>query len=168
VVADPDDALMSLPELARACGMSASGLRNWANRPGQPLRGTPTPGGQVLYTWAHLCAFCDAHPELSGARKVAARLAGAPSPGPAMPEARRSQAEAPGQDGGAADPQQLRAILGDLRAAADYTVNAVLSAARSAEQTATAHREQVEALAAAIRSYDDLLTQLTAPATPHD
>lgn len=164
---------MSLPELARAIGVvvSLSCLRNWT-RTDPALRGTPTSSGQFLYTWAQLRAFCDLHPELPKARAVAARLAardhGEPAPGIPTVNSGPSSTPSPQESEGAADPQQVRAILGDLRAAADYTVNAVLSAARSAEHTATAHREQIEALAAAIRSYDDLLTQLTAPVSPHD
>lgn len=150
---------MSLPQLARACGMSPSALRNWTKKADRPLCGSPThPAGPVLYTWAHLRAFCAEHPELPGVRSVTARIAGTPPAG----------VRGPRLAGGAGDPEQVRVILGDLRAAAEYTITAVLSAARSAEQTATAHREQVEALVATIRSYDDLLTQLATPITPHD
>lgn len=163
---------MSLPELARALGVvSVSCLRTWA-KSDPPLRGTETPSGQTLYTWAQLRAFCVLHPERPKARAVtawfAARDHGEAASGTPTANPDPASTRSPQPHDGAADPQQVRAILGDLRAAADYTVNAVLSAARSAEHTATAHREQIEALAAAIRSYDDLLTQLTAPVSPHD
>ena len=48
--------------------------------------------------------------------------------------------------------------LRTLRAAADAHLHAALIAAGHAERTATAHREQLEALAASIRGYEDLLT----------
>ncbi len=47
-------------------------------------------------------------------------------------------------------------------------LEAALIAARHAERTATANREQLEALAASVNGYDDLLTQLTAPTTLND
>lgn len=157
VAASRGDIPMSVPQLARAAGVSVSVVRTWAKWRDRPLRGTTTASGSVMYTWAQLRTFCETHPELPAARRVLSGLAGASSPGP-PPLGRRA----------ATDPEQVRAALGNLRAAADYTINAVLSAARHAEQTAIAHREQLESLAATIRSFDDLLTQLAPPTTPHD
>jgi aminopeptidase N len=62
----------------------------------------------------------------------------------------------------------VRAVLRDLRAAASSNLRVALIASRHAEETARAHREQVEALAATLNAYDDLLTQVTAPRTLHD
>jgi len=93
-----------------------------------------------------------AHDDRSAARKVVRNLA-----------ARATSRATEGQQ-----PEQVRAVILNLRVAALATLDAALSAARQAEQTAVAHREQIEALAVTIRSYDDLLTQLTAPTTLHD
>ena len=54
----------------------------------------------------------------------------------------------------------------NLRIAAQAALDVATIAARQAEQNAAAHREQVDRLALMIRSYDDLLTRFTAPATP--
>jgi hypothetical protein len=66
------------------------------------------------------------------------------------------------------DPEHLRAMFRNLRAIAASNLDAALIAARHAERTAIANREQLEALAASINGYDDLLTQITAPTTLND
>ena len=156
VSAGPGDLVMSLPDLARACGMSTSALRNWTRLPDHPLRGTPTRSGRILYTWAHLRAFGEQHPELPGVRKII-------STAPHMPARAKT-----GSSAADVDPERDRSVVRNLRAAVDFMANALLTEARSAEQAATAHREQIESLVAAIRSLDDALTQLSEPITPND
>jgi hypothetical protein len=66
------------------------------------------------------------------------------------------------------EPESLRAAVRDLRAAAHAHLQAALTAVRLAEETARAHREQLEHMATAFTAYDDALTQVTAPVTLND
>jgi len=147
-----EDTPLSAAELAQIAGVATNTIRNWTKLPDQPLRGTRNTGRYPTYTIAQLRAFCAAHDDRSAARKVVRNLA-----------ARAASRATEGQQ-----PEQVRAVVLNLRVAALAALDAALSAARQAEQTAVAHREQIEALAVTIRSYDDLLTQLTAPTTLHD
>ncbi|MCU1588876.1 MAG: hypothetical protein JWP11_132 [Frankiales bacterium] len=140
-----DDVSMSLRELAGEAGVSETTLRNWTKLSPRPLTGTRT-GRTTLYTWAQLRVFCADHEDLPRARTV--QKASTRPPGAAMP----------------ADPAHVSAALRNLRAAASSTLDAALSSVRLAEATAASHREQVEALRATISAYDDLITQMTAPA----
>lgn len=148
-----DDEPLSLPALAREAQVSPSQLRNWTKWPVHPLAGTPA-GRSTTHTWAQLRTFVEEHPELPAARKVRRRMVAADRP--------------EGQKGSAHDPETVRAVLSDLRAAASSNLRAAIAAARLAEQTAISHREQLEALASTVNAYDDLLTQLTAPGTLND
>jgi len=143
-----DDAAMSLRELAAEGGISETTLRNWTKVHPHPLEGTRA-GRATLYTWAQLRAFCAEHQDLPKARAIRTAPAARGQPPP----------------GTAADPAHVGAALRNLRAAANSTLDAALSSVRLAEATAASHREQVESLAATIRAYDDLITQMTGPVT---
>lgn len=66
------------------------------------------------------------------------------------------------------DPEQTRDVIRNLRAIAASNLHAVLIAARHAERTAVAHREQLEALAVSLTGFDDLLTQVAGPSVLND
>lgn len=149
-----DDQPLSPGQLALEARVSESVLRTWAKRTDRPLERVPSTGRTVLHTWAQLRAFCEAHPDLPAARRIARLHA--------------SSLTSSDFEVGPTDPEQVRAVIRNLRAAANSNLNAALIAARHAERTAIANREQLEALAASIHGYDDLLTQLSAPITLHD
>ena len=153
-----DETLLSLSELAAEVGVvSASALRNWTRMPDEPLRRSPSSGSGVLTSWAHLHAFCAAHPDLPGVRRITRRL-------PPQPDGLTASATTH-------DPEQVRASIRNLRTVAASNLAAALSAARTAESVATAHREQLELLSTSLNAYDDLITQLTeltTPSTRHD
>ncbi len=140
-----NDVPLSLRELAQEARVSETTLRNWTKLSPRPLTGTRT-GRTTLYTWTQLRAFCADHEDLPKSRSVQ-KTSRQPPPG-ALP----------------ADLAHVSAALHNLRAAAGSTLDAALSSVRLAEATAASHREQVEALQATISAYDDLITQLTAPA----
>jgi AcrR family transcriptional regulator len=150
----PEDEKLTVPELAEQAGVSPSTLRNWATKADPPLARVPGSGRSVLHTWAQLLAFCAVHTELRSAQRVLRRV--------------RSRESVPPDGALPSDAETVRAMLRNLRAAAASNLDAALIATRHAEETARAHREQLEAFAGSLHAYDDLLTQLTAPITLHD
>lgn len=61
--------------------------------------------------------------------------------------------------------RNVASVTAASRIAAAELMEAVLSAARLAEQTARSHREQLEAIARGFAAYDDALTVLLVPDT---
>lgn len=139
---------LSAPELAKVAGVSPNTVRKWAAIEHHPLQESGNAGRYPTYTVTQLRAFCAAHPDLYATGRVVQRLDSAVNRGVEDQQ-----------------PQQTRTALLNLRVAAQAALDAATSAVQQAEQNAVAHREQIDALALMIRSYDDLLTQLTAPST---
>lgn len=150
---------MTARALAREAGVSATTLQNWASLSADPLPTTTTPDGWVRFTWAQLIPFCEANiGRLPAAAKVLERVDGSQmQPG--------SSAE-PLDD--PLDDEQWRAVARNMKAAAHANLQSALVAARQAEESARAHREQLEAIETALAAYDDALTQLLSPLTPND
>lgn len=143
-------------ELAKRAGLSATTIRNWTRR--QPaLVSARTPDGKLRFSWADFISYCKANPGLRGAARVL----------------RGSQAES--AQGGPSTPldpaveaESLRAVARDLKTACQRTMDALVTAARLAEETARAHREQLEQLTTTMAAYDAALSQMTAPRTLND
>ncbi|MCA1673441.1 MAG: helix-turn-helix domain-containing protein [Actinobacteria bacterium] len=154
----PDDALLTAADLARLTGVSASTFTNWTRR--NPALVTVTlHGGVVRFRRRDVIEFCTANPRLRVTAKVQRALR---SPTTAPPSRTTARTET------APEIESLRALARDLRNAAHQNLEAMLTAARLAEETARSHREQLEQLAASIAAYDAALSQLTAPSTMND
>ncbi|MFD9891554.1 hypothetical protein ACFWY9_19635 [Amycolatopsis sp. NPDC059027] len=148
---------MTAAEVGRLAGVSPNTVRGWARR-NPPLVATRLPNGQDGFLWSQLLEFCEVNAHLPAARKILDRE-----------HARtRSAAAADGLSKSTVDLETLRAIARDLRAAAHSNLQAALTAARHAEASAKAHREQLEHLATTLAAYDSALSTITAPATLHD
>jgi hypothetical protein len=146
----PDDRLLTLSQLARETAVSESTLRNWVD-----VRPDGLSGSDGLYNWAQLREFCVTHrARFPGARAVLAELDAEAHPPAPRSDARKN-----------ADARVMDALIRNLRAATASTLDAAITAAKQAEANARSHREQVESLAATVRAYDDLITQLTGPLT---
>ena len=144
-----EDRPLSASELAQYAGVAPNTIRSWTQQADRPLAFIKDTGWNESYTIAQLRAFCAAHPNLTGVRRARHQLDADPG---GLPDDRQ--------------PEQVRAAVLNLRIAAQAALDVAAIAARQAEQNAAAHREQIDRLALMIRSYDDLLTQFTAPATP--
>jgi hypothetical protein len=150
--------LFTAPEIARRAGVSPETIRNWTKR-ASPLETVRTPDGRTRHTWALLIEFCESNPGLQKAAGVLRRAKVRENPPPALQEPSTSTA---------AQLESLKSLARDLRTAAQTNLEAVRTAARLAEETARAHREQLDQLAMTFAAYDSALSQLTAPETMHD
>jgi predicted DNA-binding transcriptional regulator AlpA len=155
----PDDDLLTAAELARLTGVSASTFVNWTRH--NPALATVTlHDGAVRFRRRDVLEFCStASPRL----RVTAKVQRALRPPTAAPPSRTTASTEP-----APEIEALRALARDLRNAAHQNLQAMLTAARLAEETARSHREQLEQLAASMAAYDAALSQLTAPSTMND
>lgn len=147
--ANGEDEPLSASELASYVGVSPNTIRSWAQLLDRPLACTQHLNGHPTYTVAQLRAFCAAHPNLIGVRRARLQLT--------------AEHESPPHE---QRHEQVRSAVLNLRIAAQAALDVATIAAQQAEQNAASHRQQIDRLALMIRSYDDLLTQFTAPATP--
>lgn len=150
---EPDDKPLSLRALSRATGVPATTLAQWA-KAGLEL------DDQGMCTRSELRRFC--HSPQARRRPAAVAVgerldADRPSPNPSAGLPHDPQA----------DPEQVRAIARDVRTAALANMEALVRAARQAEDVARGHREQLEAVMLAFRALDSALVEVTAATTPH-
>lgn len=142
----PDDSeMLSARQMAAAAGLGPTTITNWAKLPDQPLPHHEV-GGKQMFQWGELVAFARSRPGLPAAAKLAARL---------RTHTDGSAAAAP------TDPETLKAIARDVKAAA-------ASASRAALKGARMHLEIVQELCDTITALDDALTQALAPGTLND
>lgn len=153
-----DDELLTAADLARLTGASATTFTNWTHRD-PALATVTTQDGAVRFIRRDVLAFCAAHPRLGATGKVQRGLR--TTAGPAPHRLRGNTDPAP-------EIETLRAVARDLRNTAHQNLQAALTAARHAEETARAHREQLEQLATSMAAYDAALSQFTASSTMND
>lgn len=144
-------------EIAKLAGVSESTIRNWT-REQPPLQTITTGARSIGFTWVHLLEFCQLRTDLRGARSVLDRARALQAP-----QGAAIQAVTP-----PIDIESALSVARAMRSAAESNLDAALIAARQAEATARAHREQLEQLKATIAAYDTALSALTAPTTTHD
>jgi hypothetical protein len=154
----PDDEPLTAAELGRRAGVTQTTIKNWATKHSPPLATVPSPDHSRRFTQRDLLTFCETHPGLPAVRKVRQ----------ALRQAYKLPQRGPGDSETASDIEALKSLARNLRTAALQHLQAALTAARQAEETARSHREQLEQLAVSIASYDDALTLLTAPSTMND
>lgn len=154
----PDNELLSAAELKRLTGAAASTFTNWTHRD-PPLAAVTLRNGDIRFRRCDVLVFCAANLHLGATGKVQRALLVPTEPPPSS---------AADNTGTAPDVEALKALARDIRNAAHQNLQAALTAARHAEETARAHREQLEQLATSIAAYDAALSQLTAPRTMND
>jgi hypothetical protein len=116
------------------------------------------PGGAARFSRHDVLEFCAANPHLRATAKVREALRSPTGPPPSRTAGTEVTSEV----------EALKALARDLRNAAHQNLQAALTAARHAEETARSHREQMEQLTASMAAYDAALTQLTAPSAMND
>jgi hypothetical protein len=141
--------------LAKHVGVGEATLRSWK------AKGF-VPDNDGLVTLAGLYAFCRAHPSLPAARAILDRM-------PAQSDSIRDSPDGiPAGTIDGADAETARAIARACRTATLDTFDALLRAAKTAEDAARGHRETLERLRHAFAAADDALVHLTAPSTLND
>lgn len=146
--------LLTASQLAKALHVSQSTISNWTKLEPNPLRTVTTIDGATRFSWAQLEEFRAANPRLPGLRKAALLAAGQNWP----PQAPAT----------AAQVEEFKSMMRDLRNAAHSSLQAALEAARLAEETARSHRVQLEHFARTLDALDGTLTSITAPSTAND
>jgi hypothetical protein len=106
-----------------------------------------------MFRWGDLVSFVESHPELPSAAKLGAKL--------------RTRAHSSGE-AAPADPETLKAIARDAKAAASAASDAALRAAQNARDAADGHLQMVQDLRTAIATLDSALTVALAPGTLND
>lgn len=150
----PDDSVMlSARQLALAAQISATTVKNWSGLPDNPLPGHPI-GTKKMFRWGDLVSFVESHPELPTAAKLAAKL--------------RARVHSSTDAAAPADPETLKAIARDAKAAASAASDAALRAAQNARDAADGHLQMVQDLRTAIAALDSALTVALAPGTLND
>lgn len=149
----PDDKPLSLRALSRETGVPATTLAQWA-KSGLEL------DHQGMCSRSDLARFCRSPQARRRPAAVACgeRLDAERAPSTALGDPRHDRPD---------DPEQVRAIARDVRTAAVANMEALVSAARQAEDVAHGHREQLEAVLLSFRALDSALVEVTAPTTPH-
>ena len=149
---DADDETPRLfADMSRRAGVSRATLTNWTKR--EPPLQTTVSGEHRTVSCRQLTAFCQAHPELSGVRKVLAGL---------------GDATAAATTGDRHELDVARSLARAARTAAAANLEALIEAARQAEQNARSHREQLERLREGLVAYEDAVGQFTVPTTLND
>lgn len=144
---------VSRSALARSVGIAEATLRSWQRRGFVPDK-------DGLVSLEDLLAFCRSNRSLPAARALLQRTPPleyvADSSGPS--EASTAQN----------DPEAARAVARATRTASLAIFDALLKAAKAAEDAARAQRETLEDLRRAFAATDDALIHLTSPSTLND
>lgn len=150
---DRDSKPLSLRALSRETGIPATTLSQWT-------RAGLTLDDAGMCSKAELLRFCMS--DAARRRRVAVTYAERVAAATAM----SAPSTWPNAEGLVGD-EHLRAIARDVRTAAVANVEALLVAARQAEDVARGHREQIEALVLSFRALDSALVEVTTTTTPH-
>jgi hypothetical protein len=152
MTAEPAEELPRLlADMGRLAGVSRTTLVNWTTA--DPPLEISRSGRLRRVSWRQLTTFCRSHPELPAARRV-------------LDAARAQDRDAAASDSHELD--EVRSLARAARAAAAANHEALVVASRLAEETARAHREQLEHLRDSLAALDDALGQFTVPSTLND